>query len=61
MICDMMGIPEADQDRMVSLTNRMLAPNEHGLSRTDLPPSPRRSTRTGWRWPGSEWRLRPMT
>ncbi len=33
VICDMMGIPEEDQQRMVDLTNRMLSPHEYGVNR----------------------------
>jgi cytochrome P450 len=37
VICDMMGIPEDDQDRMVELTNRSLNPNEYGIGRNEVP------------------------
>ncbi len=37
VICDMMGIPEADQDRMVDLTSRSLTPNEYGIGRGEVP------------------------
>ncbi|MEZ5410387.1 MAG: cytochrome P450 [Acidimicrobiales bacterium] len=37
VICDMMGIPEEDQGRMVELTGKSLTPNEYGLTRHDIP------------------------
>ncbi len=37
VICDMMGIPEPDQNEMVDLTSRSLNPNEYGIHRDEVP------------------------
>ena len=36
VICDLMGIPEADQQRMIDLTNRLLSPTQYGVHASDL-------------------------
>ena len=36
VICDLMGIPEADQQRMIELSNRMLSPTQYGVHASDL-------------------------
>ncbi|MDA3041117.1 MAG: cytochrome P450 [Actinomycetota bacterium] len=37
VICDMMGIPESDQNHMVDLTSRSLNPNGYGIHRDEVP------------------------
>ena len=37
VICDMLGIPEADQQRMIDLTSQSLSPRLFGIRRQQLP------------------------
>jgi methyl-branched lipid omega-hydroxylase len=37
VICDMLGIPEADQQRMIELTSKSLSPRLFGIRRDQLP------------------------